>query len=606
MAGKVSSDPNVFLLPDIGEGLTEAELIRWLVKPGDKIDVTDAIAEVETDKALSEVTSPRAGVVKQLHGDPGTTVLVGAPFVTFEGAAGGSAGGGAGPSANGSAKSGGGAGGGSAAAAASAEPAKREDDGTVVGKMTGSLSAVAAGEGKALATPAVRRLARDLGVEINGVKGTGLAGRVTERDVRAAAEAGTSVAGAAAVKSAGGGGRAAGTSAGSASPRSVGSSGGSAAGMPGAAPAGGGMVGGGFVGSGYGQMQGQVVPQQMQGQPQFQQMPMGGMPMGAPMGMPGGMGGYGMPFGGGGLGGGMPAYLLIPTPMGYMPVPVPMQMPTQMPMGYPGWGMMPGGMGGGGGGGVPAAPGFVAGVDRPIPDPAQKSAVQAGQSSAEVPFRGIRRTIANRLRESVGTAVHFTVVDEADVTALDAYRRELSSRTGQKLTFLPFVCAAVCRALAGRFGALNATVDDAGERIIQHAGVHLGIATDTDSGLMVPVIRDAHAMGVSQLAVAISSAAAGARDRTAPREALMGSTFTISNVGSHAGRFATPVINYPEVAILAVGKAYDGVVVRNGQAVVAKVMPLSLACDHRVVDGATAALALAEIVRSLQEPTGLA
>jgi len=598
MAGKVSSDPNVFLLPDIGEGLTEAELIRWLVKPGDKIEATDALAEVETDKALSEVTSPRSGVIKSLHGEAGTTVLVGEPFVTFEGEAGssGGSGGGGKPAAaassnNGSAKATTGA-----ASSAGDESKPREDDGTVVGKMTGSLSAVAASEGKALATPAVRRLARDLGVDINGIKGTGLAGRVTERDVRSAAESGTaaksSAAPATAARSPGAGH----------SPTPVHSSSTPSA-MPSTQhPPAASAYPGGFAGQGYMQQPQMQMPQQP--------MPMPAqMPSQYPSQMQGGMPGYGMP----------PAYLMIPTPMGYMPVPMPMPMGMggmgMGGMGMPGWGggwgawgmpgMMPGG-GGGGGGGVPVSPGFVASVDRPIPDPAQKTSIQPGQASAEVPFRGVRRTIANRLRESVSTAVHFTVVDEADVTALDAYRRELSTRTGQKLTFLPFVCAAVSRALAGRFGALNATVDDAGERIIQHAGVHLGIATDTDSGLMVPVIREAHAMGVPQLATAISSAAAGARDRTAPREALMGSTFTISNVGSHAGRFATPVINYPEVAILAVGKAYDGVVVRNGQAVVAKVMPLSLACDHRVVDGATAALALAEIVRSLQEPTGLA
>jgi pyruvate/2-oxoglutarate dehydrogenase complex dihydrolipoamide acyltransferase (E2) component len=134
---------------------------------------------------------------------------------------------------------------------------------------------------------------------------------------------------------------------------------------------------------------------------------------------------------------------------------------------------------------------------------------------------------------------------------------------------------------------------------VSHAAVHMGIATDTDSGLMVPVIPDAHAMDVVTLANQIATTATSARDRSISRDRLMGSTFTISNVGSHAGKFATPVINVPEVAILAVGKVYDGVVVRDGQAVVGKLMPLSLACDHRVVDGASAALCLAEIVKLL-------
>lgn len=153
--------------------------------------------------------------------------------------------------------------------------------------------------------------------------------------------------------------------------------------------------------------------------------------------------------------------------------------------------------------------------------------------------------------------------------------------------------------LGGRFGALNARVDDEAGEVIQYAAVHLGIAADTDSGLMVPVVRDAQGMNVGQLGTAIADIAKSARDRSIPAERLKGSTFTISNVGSHAGKFATPIINYPEVGILAVGKAYDGVVVRDGQAVVGKLMPLSLACDHRVIDGATAALALAEIVKLL-------
>ena len=257
-------------------------------------------------------------------------------------------------------------------------------------------------------------------------------------------------------------------------------------------------------------------------------------------------------------------------------------------------------------GGVPAAPGYQGpAAFRPIPDPAQQSLVGQGMNEARIPFKGIRRTIANRLRHAVDTAVHFTVVDEADVTALDALRKELSAQTGVKISFLPFVCAAVSRALAGKFGAMNAIVDDESAEIVQYGAVHLGIATDTENGLMVPVMRDSDRMNVVELAQSIAQIAASSRDRSIPREQLMGSTFTISNVGSHAGRFATPVINYPEVAILAIGKAYDAAVVQDGQLMVGKVMPLSLACDHRVVDGATAALALAEIVESLQNPETL-
>ncbi len=203
-------------------------------------------------------------------------------------------------------------------------------------------------------------------------------------------------------------------------------------------------------------------------------------------------------------------------------------------------------------------------------------------------------------------------MDEADVAPLDNLRKKLAAASGEKLSFLPFVAGAVCRVLTdSRFRALNATVDEDSKdpnydaAIVQHRTVHLGIATDTESGLMVPVIRDCDSLGVLEIGRHIVYAAESARSRTAPRESLMGSTFTISNVGSHAGRFATPIINYPEAAILAVGRARQAPVIRGGGIFVGNLLPLSLACDHRVVDGATAALALAEIIRLLQEPETL-
>jgi len=509
MAGKVSSDPNIFLLPDIGEGLQEAEVIKWLVKEGDTVEEQQSLAEVETDKALTEIPSPRAGTIKTLHGKDGDVMKVGEPFVSFEGA------------------------GGTASAPkpkpdnGATAPAKREDDGTVVGKMSADTPGLTRQEGKALATPAVRRKAREMGIDINAVPGSGIGGRVLEKDLKAFADSGGA------------------TKKPAAAPSSNQSAGTTRKPMP----------------------RPQAQPQQY-AQPQYQQQAMPQQQMG-----------YGMPPG------------QMPMGMPMMMVPVPMMMP---------YGMM-----GGMGGGVPMAPGYVPASVRPIPDPAQQS--KAGAGDASTAFRGVRRTIASKLRESVDTAVHFTVMDEADVTDLDALRRQFAE-AGTKLSFLPFVAAAVCKAIApragGRFGALNARVEGPqdNQEIVEHHAVHLGIATDTDAGLMVPVIKNADALDVASMSNAIGNAANGARTRSAAREDLSGSTFTISNVGSHAGMFATPVINAPEVGILAVGKVYDAVVVRDGQAVVGKKMPLSLACDHRVVDGATAALCLAEIVRLLQEP----
>ena len=221
-----------------------------------------------------------------------------------------------------------------------------------------------------------------------------------------------------------------------------------------------------------------------------------------------------------------------------------------------------------------------------------------------IAFRSVRRKIAERLRESVQTAVHFNVMDEADVSALDVFRKQYALDHNEKVGFLPFILAAVTRSLK-KFPALNTTVDDKAAAMIRHRSVHLGLAVDTDHGLTVPVIRDAETLGVVPLEHAVKDLAAQARDRSIPRDQLMGSTFTVSNVGSYAGRFATPIINYPEVAILATGRVREGVVVRQGQMHVAKLMPLSLACDHRVVDGAESALFLADIIEQLQHPEAL-
>lgn len=468
MAHHKSSDPNIFILPDLGEGVHEAELIKWRVSPGQTVKEHDILAEMETDKALVEVPSPRPGTIKTLHGSEGEILHVGNALVTYEG--GTAVASAASPvpkeaaapkpapavSSNGS-------------VASSSATEEREDAGTVVGMMKKEEGPE---PGKALATPAVRRLARDLGVDIDTVVGTGIGGRVTEKDVRGHQ-------------------------------------------APAAKPA-------------------PVAP-----------------PVTAPAARP--------------------------APVAASPV------RQQAPVAPP-----------------PPAADLSAAV--------RISEFGAPDETTRIPFRGVRRTIANRLRESINQAVHFTVMDEADVSVLDGLRKKLAAASGERVSFLPFVAAAVCRVLGmPQFRSMNATVDEkpgeptAEASIVQHRSVHLGIATDTDNGLMVPVIKDCDRLGVLQVGRAISMIADQARTRTIARENLLGGTFTISNVGSHAGRFATPVINYPEVAILAVGRGRQAPVVRGGGIFVGNLLPLSLACDHRVVDGATAALALAEIIKLLQD-----
>ncbi len=440
MSVKQPADKSHFILPDLGEGVHEAELIKWRVKPGDAVQEHQILAEMETDKALVEVPSPWAGTIRELHGKEGDILNVGKPLVSY--AVGGAA----------------------VATAAKAAPAKTEaaeaasseDAGTVVGTMSGTLAvaerfvrragaAVESASRKALATPAVRRIAKELGIDINRVAPTGRGGRVTASDVHAAAS-GTATAERGAVSA-----------------------------------------------------------------------------------------------------------------------------------------------------------GFAA---KSMAIPAERPPVDADGVSERIPFRGVRRKIAQALDLSVKTAVHFTVVEEADVTALLAKRNEYSKVLGRKLSLLPFAMFAVCRALR-KHPELNAVVDDAAETILRKGVVNLGCAVDTEHGLMVPVLRDADRLAPVELADRVKALADGCRSRTIAREDLTGGSFTVSNVGSHGGMFATPIINYPEVAILGLGRARERVLVKDGRFYAGTVLPMSLSCDHRVVDGAAGAAFLATVQQLLEDPETL-
>ena len=441
MSVKQPADKSHFILPDLGEGVHEAELIKWRVKPGDAVREHQILAEMETDKALVEVPSPWAGTIRELHGKEGDILNVGKPLVSYVV-------GGASPA--------------SSAPAAKAAPAKSEaaasgegeDAGTVVGTMSGTLAvaerfvrragaAVESASRKALATPAVRRIARELGIDIDRVAPTGRGGRVTASDVHAAAS-------------------------GAAAPSS-------------------------------------------------------------------------------------------------------------------------------------SASGF---APKSMAIPAERPPVDADGVSERIPFRGVRRKIAQALDLSVKTAVHFTVVEEADVTALLAKRNEYAKVLGRKLSLLPFAMFAICRALR-KHPELNAVVDDAAETILRKGVVNLGCAVDTEHGLMVPVVRDADRLAPVELADRVKALADGCRSRTIAREDLAGGTFTVSNVGSHGGMFATPIINYPEVAILGLGRAREKVLVKDGRFYAGTVLPMSLSCDHRVVDGAAGAAFLATVQSLLEDPETL-
>ena len=462
MAGvKQPTDKSHFLLPDLGEGLAEAELVSWKVAAGDTVKESQTLAEMQTDKALVEVPSPWAGTVSELCGKAGDVIKVGAVLVRYGAAKAAApakvapAAAAAAASSNGNASSGNAC---MSSQIAAGAKAAEGDQGTVVGTMSGTLTvsdrfarrapevAVAVRDGKALATPAVRGLAKRFGVDIQKVPATGRGGRVTASDVAAFAEGGVAVSANA------------------------------------------------------------------------------------------------------------------PASAGFAPR------------------------------AATIAPGSVY--------------IDQNDVAQRVPFRGVRRKIAEALSRSVQTAVHFTVVDEADVTALEAKRKEYSKVVGEKLSMLPFIMTAICRALK-KHPSLNAVVDDAKGEIILKSAVNLGCAVDTDAGLMVPVIKNAGTMAPVQLAQSVKMLAAKCKDRTIAREDSLGGTFTISNVGSYGGMFATPVINYPEVAILAAGRAKERVCVKDGKFYAGLVLPLSLSCDHRVVDGAEGARFLNTVVKLLEDPDAL-
>ncbi|WP_010545780.1 dihydrolipoamide acetyltransferase family protein [Sphingomonas elodea] len=216
---------------------------------------------------------------------------------------------------------------------------------------------------------------------------------------------------------------------------------------------------------------------------------------------------------------------------------------------------------------------------------------------------GMRRRIAENMAASKRAIPHFTYVDEIDVTALEAMRADLNDNRGQrpKLTMLPFLIVALCRTLPD-FPMLNARYDDEAGVVTRHGRVHLGMATQTDAGLMVPVIRDAQDRNVWQLASEITRLADAARTGKAKSEELSGSTLTVTSLGPLGGIATTPVINRPEVAIIGPNKIVERPVFHGDEIVRAKLMNLSISCDHRVVDGWDAASFVQAVKKLLETP----
>jgi 2-oxoisovalerate dehydrogenase E2 component (dihydrolipoyl transacylase) len=446
-------------LPDIGEGTTEAEIVKWHVMPGQEIREEDPLVDIMTDKATVEIPAPVAGTVVAIEGEVGEKRAVGSQLVTLDVAGAGNVADGTTPAAEKRPASPHPPG---ARAPGPPSPAVREREtkrsakaapGTAKkgnGEMAVTSLSRTAGEGgeatraepgeglrpaiarihgaKPLASPAVRRRAWDLGIELQFVPASGPAGRITQEDLDA----------------------------------------------------------------------------------------------------------------------------------------------------YAANGVHPG-------------PGITA--------LARRDGVE------EVPITGLRRAIAEHLQLSKRHIPHFSYIEEVDVTALEELRAELNARHESRghLTLLPFLVRAIVNAVA-EHPQVNARFDDEAGILHRYNAVHVGVATQTDAGLLVPVLHHAEASDVWQAAAGIARLADVARAGTATREELTGSTITVTSLGALGGLAATPVINYPEVAIIGVNRIAERPVVRDGQIAIRRMMNLSSSFDHRIVDGWAAASFIQRIKRDLEQP----
>ncbi|MFL5797165.1 MAG: dihydrolipoamide acetyltransferase family protein [Actinomycetota bacterium] len=407
----------VFLLPDLGEGLEEAEVVQWLVAQGDTVELNQPLVEVNTAKALVEIPSPFEGRITTLHAEVGAVVEVGAPFVTFEVAGTEPADAGA-PAGEPNATEANVAGPRRRAVLVGYGVADEEDEAPAPAESPSTASRPVP------ATPPVRRLARELGVDLATVPGSGPNGRVTREDVEKVA---------------------------------------------------------------------------------------------------------------------------------------------------------------------------ARGGDGPAP-------VRAGGADVErIPIRGTRRLVAEKMARSVREIPHVTTFLTVDCSQLVAFREELERRGGQRIGPLAVMVRALVE-VSRAHSLLNASFDaDAGE-IVVHRAVHVGVATDTERGLVVPVVRDAGSKGIMAVAEEIGRLSAAARDGSIRPEDMGGSTITVSNVGTFGAEFGTPIINHPESAILATGVIEPRALVVDGEVVARPAMTLSLSFDHRLLDGAQAGRALRDLADLLESP----
>jgi pyruvate dehydrogenase E2 component (dihydrolipoamide acetyltransferase) len=229
------------------------------------------------------------------------------------------------------------------------------------------------------------------------------------------------------------------------------------------------------------------------------------------------------------------------------------------------------------------------------------------RDEVRIPLRGLRRRIFEGMARSKHTAAHYTFVEECDVTALKATRdrlRPTAEASGVRLTYLPFFVKAAVAALK-RHPLLNSAFDEATQEIVEKPFYDIGIATATEAGLIVPVVRRADQKSLLDIAREVDRLAEDARSQHSRAEDLGGSTFTITSLGQKGGLFGTPILNYPEVAILGIHRMKQKPVVRGGQIVIGNVMHVSLSFDHRIIDGHVGAAFAYDVIAFIEEPAQL-
>ncbi|QLD89691.1 2-oxo acid dehydrogenase subunit E2 [Natronomonas salina] len=514
-----------FKLPDVGEGLTEAEIVSWLVEPGDTVSEDQPVAEVETDKAVVEVPAPVNGTVREILAEEGEMVPVGEVIITFD------------------------------VEGEEAEPVEdegaqpdepRDETAGTDEAPAGTGEADETGEsdqpsGRVFASPSTKRLARELDVDIQRVSGSGPGGRVTEADVQAAAE------------DADGTGTAADADAGDAGDSGVKSATRKITDEDAAA----GSADDGAAAGGAGA----ATPSESADRDRTLAAP---------------------------------ATRKLAEEKGVDLDSVPTDetkdgeafvTPEQVEQ-------------------YAEAQQRAQEADAEAVSAGAGRALEATGEDERIPYRGVRRTIGKQMERSKYTAPHVTHHDDVDVTELVEARGRLKERAeerGTKLTYMPFVIKAVVAGLK-EHPILNAQLDEDAEEIVVRGDYNVGVATATEAGLMVPVVKHADRKGMLEIADEMNELTGKARERSIAREDMQDGTFTITNFGAIGGEYATPIINYPEAAILGLGAIKDKPRVVDGDVVPRKVMTLSLSIDHRVVDGADAARFVNTLKEYLESP----